>query len=357
MFRSTRITLIALLILTGCQRSNSQYDEKVGSVFAAVKNFSGSVLIARNGEIVYEHVVGLANDESKVAVTANTKFNICSIGKMLTATMVMQLAEERKIKLDDPVRKFLPDLAIPNKEIITIHHLLSHTSGLGNYMANRKFLSLMSHAASVDDLLSLVVEMPLVFDEPGSRFSYSNSGFIVLGKIIETIEKQPYADVLKERILKRAGMTESTLTPDLTNHKEFATGYSITNQEGEWETNLTRIPPPSSDGGLFTTAEDLFAFDKALYGHTLTSAESVEKMKRPVTTGRMTYGYGMIVNKTGEQLSYGHSGGIPGSSAEYRHYTVGNNNYTLIIFANHDGTMQPVFMSIEDMVITGQFEK
>ncbi len=342
---------LAVFMLTVACQTYSQYNEHIDRIISANPDFSGSILIAKNGNAVFETTVGYGDEALRKKATNNTRFNICSIGKMLTATIIFQLVEESKIKLDYTIAELLPGVKIENAERIKVRHLLSHRSGLGNYMTHAKFNSMMSRSAGIDDLMELVLATPAVFDTPGSEFRYSNSGFIVLGKIIESIEKKPYAEVLTARILDPLSMTRSTLMPNLADISGFAKPYIRQNTDNTWISNIFGIPPPSSDGGMYTTARDFLKFDNALYSGKLISQSSLDTMRTVVTQEGFPYGYGMMITTAGTSKAFGHSGGIPGYNSEYRHYFIGKNQYTLIILGNHDRTVRPMLLAIENEIV------
>ncbi|MBN2709583.1 MAG: beta-lactamase family protein, partial [Calditrichaceae bacterium] len=149
--------------------------------------FSGSVFIAKNGNIIYEKVAGFADGEKNRLNNSQTSFSIASVGKIFTATLIMKFVESGRLKLNEPVSAYLPGVNIPNMDKITIHHLLSQTSGLGNYMSHADYPNMLNMKLQIDDVIPLIAEQPLLFDKPGLRHEYSNSGFIVLGKILENV--------------------------------------------------------------------------------------------------------------------------------------------------------------------------
>jgi CubicO group peptidase (beta-lactamase class C family) len=199
--------------ITFCQ-SNAELRKRVGEIAAANgadDNFSGSVLLAKNGEIVYEKSFGFADREKRRAFTENTASNVASVGKMLTAVLILQLAEEKKLRLSDLIKKLLPNTKILNADRITVHHLLTHTSGLGSYMRHADYAKLLVNKIEINDIIALIEQQPLVFDEPGARFEYSNSGYVVLGKIVKQTAGKRYADVLAEKILQPLNLQNTKL--------------------------------------------------------------------------------------------------------------------------------------------------
>ena len=167
--------------------------DEVMAEFARLDLFSGTVLVARGGNIKYAKAFGEANKDHQVANILESRFNIGSIGKTFTGVAIMQLVERGKVELTAPVSRYLD--GFPYGDSITIHHLLSHTSGMFNYMAHPDFRSRMSSLRNIGDWLPLIYDQDLVFDTPGERFAYSNSGIVTLGAVIEKVAGLPYEGV------------------------------------------------------------------------------------------------------------------------------------------------------------------
>jgi CubicO group peptidase (beta-lactamase class C family) len=200
--------LCLMLFAAGAQAQ--ELAEKIDAVmteFTRLDLFSGAVLVAEGGDIVYAEAFGEANKDHHVANILETRFNIGSIGKTFTGVAIMQLVERGKLELTAPVVHYLPDF--PYGEGITIHHLLSHTSGMYNYMAHPEYQATKAGLRNISDFLPLIYDQQLVFDTPGERFAYSNSGIVVLGAVIEKVSGQPYAQFIRENILAPAGMTDT----------------------------------------------------------------------------------------------------------------------------------------------------
>lgn len=360
-----QITLILLINVALQMPHFSQTAEplakRVGEIsdkYAADGDFSGSVLFARNGEIVYQKSFGFADRETKTRFDSDTLSSIASIGKIFTAALILKLTEEKNLSVSDPVSKFLPDANIPNAGKITIHQLLTHTSGLGNYMAHPDYAKLKTGKLPLDDLVKLIAAQPLVFETPGERHQYSNSGYIVLGKIIEIVTKKKYENVLRDKILKPLKMKNTHLDLDRKNFRNRAKGYSRQKAEDEWTSTLAEMPTPASDGGLFTTAEDLFHFDQTLFSGKIITPASLDLMKKRHVQadvpglGKMNYGYGlMIMDYTGGAISVGHNGGSPGYGAEYKHFFIGEDEYSLIIISNYDRRIRPLLNQIQTALL------
>ncbi len=335
-------TLYLFAFLVADAQLEKQLDSLMTSQFTTGE-FSGSVLVTKNNKEIYNKQFGFADLETKRAISKETKFSLGSIPKMMTGTIILKLVEENRLKLHEPISTYLAEWKVPNGDSITIHHLLTHSSGLGDYMSSPEYQKLASGPTSIDDLMKIIVAQALSFHKPGSKFRYSNSGFVVMGKIIEKIEGQPYFSVLSKRILKPAGMKNTTPVIDLTN-KTFAKGYA--KKDGEWKPELDIIPP-SADGGLFSTTKDLFLFDKALSEGKLISKTMLETMRKPQMGPS---GYATIITKLDNGVGYGHNGGIPGYQADYRHYYAGKDEYTAIVFSNRDFKAIPVLAAIQNLI-------
>jgi D-alanyl-D-alanine carboxypeptidase len=272
--------------------------------------FNGIVRIQR-GTTVLQRVFGTADQRGTVPITSDTRFNIASAGKMFTAIGVAQLAERGLLSLDDPVGKYLSGVT-PQIAKITIRQLLSHTSGLGDYLdpANR---AVIEHARTAAALLPLALAGGPAF-EPGTKFAYSNSGYVVLGAIIESVSRQSYAAYLQHAIFDPAGMNDTSM--DTANSADPMTRMS---PEGMLATPLLsplRLPFASPAGGEVSTAADISRFLEALRLGKLASATTRQVLFTPVKAdANINYALGFNVVK-GPPLMVGHGGGAPGINAE-----------------------------------------
>jgi CubicO group peptidase (beta-lactamase class C family) len=229
---------------------------------AAADQFSGAVLLAKNGKILFSGAYGLADREKGIKNTLETQFRLGSMNKMFTAVATLQLVQAGKLALDDPLAKHLPDY--PNQELakkVTVRHLLTHTGGTGDifgpeYDKNR--LSLRT----LNDYVKLYGARGLQF-EPGSRWVYSNYGFLLLGVLIERITGQSYYDYVREHVFKPAGMKSTDSLPEEQVVKKRATGYM--RRENAWKPNTDTLPwRGTSAGGGYSTVGDLLRFAEAL---------------------------------------------------------------------------------------------
>ncbi len=318
--------------------------------------FSGTVLIAKDGKPFYTRVYGLACKRYDVPNKLDTKFNLGSMNKMFTGVAIMQLVEQGKISLNDTVGKYLPD--IPRKEIaekVTIHHLLTHTSGMQDYW-EEMFDSHWWEIKTVSQYADLIFDDTLLF-EPGSDFHYSNSGPIVLGMIIEKVTGQDYYDYIREHIYKPAGMINSDCYEVDMDVPNLAIGYTKINYDGtpnpggQWRNNLfLHAIKGGPAGGGYSTVEDLLRFDIALRNNKLLSKKSFDML----TTGKterspgVMYAYLFGDRTVIGQRIVGHGGGAPGINAILDMYL--DNGYTVAVMANYDEAAGMVSEKIEKLL-------
>jgi CubicO group peptidase (beta-lactamase class C family) len=298
---------------------------------AALGLFSGTVIVAQAGAIVYSSAHGEANRDHRIPNRLDTSYNIGSIGKTFTGVAIMQLVEAGKLRLDDTLATHLPDYPFPEKDAITVQQLLNHSSGLGDYMAREDYTGRKQAIDTIADILPMIYAEPPQF-APGERFGYSNSGMVVLGAIIEKASGLAYADYLRRHIFGPAGMTSSHLVQEDDVLANRSIGY-IAEPGGRYRANVREIMPASADGGLRTTAPDLLRFDQALVGDTLLRADSRQQMLTPVGPVPF-YASGWFTMDVDGHRAVGHGGGAPGVSAEFRRYP--DDGYTVIVLSNVD---------------------
>lgn len=318
------------------------------TAYAELDMFSGAVLVARDGKVIYEGAFGEANKDHNIPNRLNTRFNIGSVGKTFTAVSIMQLAEGGKLQLSDHLSKFLPDFPFPEKDSITIRHLLTHSSGLGDYLEHKDYRCRMATIRKIEDALPLVYDQNPEF-APGERFQYSNSGFLLLGAIIEKVSNLSYPEYLQKHIFEPLGMKESGIVFEQEILPNRSIGYTK-NWDGTYTANVLVIPPPCSAGGLNTTVRDLLKFDRALYDTALLSEETKAIMFSPSEL-RETYACGWEVKGYHGNRFVGHSGGADGVEAFF--YRFIDAGYTIITLSNYDGGNGQVCSGIE-AILFGQ---
>ena len=335
---STAVFLIALLHPIVVQSQN--FKSLVDPIKAQLKilekenNLSGVVLIAKDGKPIYREAFGFSNLPDRVKNKPDTKFNLASINKMFTAIAIMQLVESGKISLQDKVGKHLTDY--PNKAVadsVTIHQLLTHTSGMRSFWEDYDKLAKVNFK-TVSDYLPLFVDKKLAF-APGSDFYYSNSGYMVLGLIIEKLSGQNYFDYVKEHIYRPAKMI-NTDAYELDNAiPNLATGYTMSLEEpGQWKNNTFLNPTKGTPaGGGYSTVDDLLNFANALQSNILLSKENTTLC----TSGKVKfregmYGYGFEETIVNGHRIFGHTGGHDGVASEIMIYP--DLGYTAVILTN-----------------------
>ncbi len=323
---------------------------------AAEDKFSGTVLVAKDGKPIYTGVYGEACKRYNVPNKLDTRFNLGSMNKMFTGVAIMQLVEQGKVKLDDPVGVYLPDL--PRKDIaekVTIAELLSHRSGMQDYW-EELFDTTFWTIKSVDGYASLIFKDSLLF-EPGTDFHYSNSGPIVLGMVIEKVSGQDYYSYVLDHICKPAGMINTDCYEVDRPVPNVAIGYTKTGYEGNsdpaggWRNNLfLHAVKGGPAGGGYSTVEDLLAFDVALRQGKLISKKSFDEMITPRSEMGPDFGYGYLFGNhtVGGQRIVGHNGGAPGINAALDMYL--DSGYTVAVMSNYDQAAGTVAGIIEKLL-------
>lgn len=307
----------------------------------ASDRFSGAVRVVRDDEVVFEAVHGHANKDFDVPNTLDTKFNLGSMNKMFTAVAIAQLVERGALRYDAPLSEYLPDFPDPESAArIRIEHLLTHTSGLGNYF-NREFMdSSRARFRTVSDLMTLAADETLQF-EPGTRWSYSNTGFLVLGRVIEIVSGQDYHDYIRANVTGPAGM-HSTDAYELDKvNPNLAVGYDLQQSEDGpvWHNNIfMHVIRGGPAGGGYSTVGDLVRFADALREGVLVSPETLRLLTTPKPEiGSPQYGYGFGIHADG---SVGHTGGFVGINSSLAFWPDGD--WTIAVMSNYSGGARPV---------------
>ncbi len=317
------IKLIALFVafqlsMVGIFAQNkAQQIEQLLSKYNEYGQFNGSALVAENGKVIFKKGFGSANMEWNIPNQPDTKFRLGSISKQFTALLIVKLAEEGKIKLDVPISTYLPDYPKENGDKITIHHLLTHTSGIPNYTnAPNFFKDKARNPYTPAEFVKTFSSLPLEF-APGEKFNYSNSGYFLLGYIIEKITGKTYEQYLQETIFTPLKMVNSGYDHSDVILKNRAAGYE---RKGKLISNAPYVDMsiPYAAGSLYSTVEDLYLWDQALYTNKLLSEKSMESLFKPyIKVGDASYGYGWFVDEfdngdKGKLKMVGHGGGING---------------------------------------------
>jgi len=295
--------------------------------------FSGAVLVAHRGKSIFSGAYGMANRQTGEPNKLTTRFRMGSMNKMFTATAIMQLVQAGKIKLDDPLGKFLTDY--PNKDVatkVTVHHLLTHTGGTGDIFGP-EFDSHRLQLRTLDDYIKLYGSRGLAF-EPGKQWDYSNYGFILLGAIVEKVSGQSYYDYVRDHIFTPAGMTRTASEPEDVAVPDRAIGYMGMGESSKPNTETLPYRGTSAGGG-YTTVEDLLRFANALTAHKLLNEHYTELMTTAKPeTGDANYAYGFQDEVVGGVRSFGHGGGAPGMNGNLQIFP--QTGYVVVALANMD---------------------
>lgn len=320
---------------------------KFASGQAEQDKFSGVVLIGLKGQALFEQAYGFADREKKEPNTARTRFNIASVGKMFTGASAAKLVEQGKLSYDEKLGRYLPDFPIEDaRNKVTIHHLLTHTSGLGEHITPEFIKAGPTRLADYHPFLVTKLEF-----EPGTKRAYSNAAFAVMGLIIEKVSGMEYFEFVKKELFAPAGMIETEYVDKTdTTAKNIAIGYT------KEPASDSASPTPSPDvgskpesavlrpndeflvrkgdpaGGAFSTAHDLLLFLEALRTHKLLSAESTKTMITPRSGTQSAYGIAQL--EVGNDRLVGHSGGTEGASADA--YIYWNSGYAIVVLSNLD---------------------
>jgi CubicO group peptidase (beta-lactamase class C family) len=292
--------------------------------------FNGSVLVAKKGKILLSKGYGMANFNYDVPNTNLTKFKLASVSKQFTAMLIMILEERGKLSTDDKLSKYIPDY--PQGDKITIHNLLTHTSGIPDFTQLPVFDSIMTHPFTLEEEIKLFKNKKLDF-EPGTKHQYSNSGYLLLTYIIEKASGKTYGEFVQEAIFVPLGMKNSGLYSNSEVLKNVANGY--TDNGGKIE-NVQYIDMsiPAGAGALYSTVEDMFLWDQSWYTEKLVKKASQDKMLTPF---KDNYAYGwMVDNYNGRKWAY-HSGGIQGFSTIIHRFP--NDSVCIVVLKNVDNYM------------------
>ncbi len=324
------------------------------------EEFSGTILVAKDGKAILNKAIGDANKSYDIPNKTNTKFNIASVGKVFTGMAIVQLAEKGKLSFEDPIGKYVTaDWLNPRiSEKIQIKHLLTHTSGLGDYFRDAYMQCDIPFFRDLEDYKSLIANDTLNF-EPGTSFSYSNTGFILLGVIIESISKDSYFNYLKKNIFEPAGMENTDGFDKDYPVKNRATGYTKVYENGivNWNNHqFTRIMRGSPSGGIYSTVEDMLKFNDAIRTNKLLSPEYSDLLLegRPELNASF-HSYGFFVSEGVAGRVASHKGDGRGMNCQYIKYI--DLGYTVVILSNYSAPSANIVAKVIDQLINRTVER
>lgn len=297
--------------ITAAQSFESSTDSIILKEFSDQNGPGGVFMVARNGKAIYQKAFGKANLELEVNLSPENVFQLGSMTKQFTAIAILILEEQGKLNTKDPISKYLPDY--PSGDKITIHHLLTHTSGIKDFTKMKALSGIAQKEMSPKMMVDFFKNEPADF-EPGEKFEYNNSGYVVLGYLIELISGTTYEDFIKKHIFDKAGMNQSYYASDRKIIKNRADGYHK-KEYGYVNKTMISYSVPFSSGSLISTTADLLKWQNALNHYLLLGPESTKKAftRYKLNSGEeFTYGYGWHLKELSGTPSREHGGSIFG---------------------------------------------
>jgi len=354
-----KISQIALLLIIACLASGQKVaDSRVASKletyikpFVESGNFTGAVLVARNGRILFRHAYGMANYELRVANTPATRFHIASISKPFTAVAILQLEEQGRLSVSDPVARFLPDF--PNGDKIKLEHLLTHTSGIPNVNDLLDYDTFARSPHTVEQLVAKFASLRLDF-QPGSDYHYSNSNYNLLALILEKVTEENYGDYVCKHVLDPAGMENSGHDGEALRLIPLAaSGYEPAGISSYEKAPYLDWSNKTGNGSLYSTVDDLYHFDRALNTDALVKAATRQKY---FVEGRGNR-YGWFQRKRSGHRVMSSNGRSPGFTALLDRYP--DDDVTVIVLSNSYATVSqdPIGPALAAIVFGEQPEK
>jgi CubicO group peptidase (beta-lactamase class C family) len=352
LLRTVLILTLFSVPLAQCQASTEEKTAEIDALMAKYHEygqFNGSVLVAEKGTVIYKKGFGYANMEWEIPNTPGTKFRLGSITKQFTAMLIMQLVEEGKIKLDAPMTRYLPYYRKDTGDKVSIHQLLNHTSGIPSYTSFPGFFKDKSRDPyAPDDFVKKYCSGDLEFT-PGTKYRYNNSGYFLLGAIIEKVTGKSYEDVLKEKLLDPLGMKGTGYDHHAEILKKRAAAYEK-RPGGYVNAEYLDMTIPYAAGSLYSTVEDLYIWDQALYTDRLLAPKYKEMM---FTGYLMNYGYGWLVRRVpiGKRTKrvLTHGGGINGFNTLI--VRIVDDRHLVVLLNNTGGTrLRPMSRGISNII-------
>jgi CubicO group peptidase (beta-lactamase class C family) len=324
-----RRAIVLVFVATSCFAQDPARMDEVVQSYVRDKTFMGTVLVARDGGVILSKGYGSANLEWNIPNTPVTKFRLGSLTKQFTAVSILLLAERGKLTLEDPIRKYMTD-APAAWDKITIFNLLTHTSGIPNFTSLPEYKSLQLVEAPVAHTIATVRDKPLDFP-PGEKMSYSNSGYLVLGYVIERVTGASYEQFVTDNIFTPLGMKDSGYDSNTAIIPRRAAGY-VPAPAGPVNAGFIHMSIPHAAGALYSTTEDLLRWEQSLFGGKLISAASLAKMTTPFQND---YAFGLTVQTVSGRKVIQHGGGIDGFNTFLAYYP--DTKVTIAVLANING--------------------
>lgn len=303
--------IVLLSISSNAQNLNLKIDSLIQSEFKDKNGPGGVFLISKKGKLIYEKAFGMANLELDYKMNTNSVFQIGSMTKQFTAIAILILEEQGKLKVSDPISRYIP--SYPNGNNITIHQLLTHTSGIKDFTKMKALQDIAQKEMTPEQVVDFFKNEPMDF-APGEKFEYNNSGYVVLGYIIELVSGGTYEDFIKKNIFDKAGMTNSSYASDRKIVKNRAFGYHK-KSFGYVNKTVINFSVPFSSGSLMSTLDDMLKWQNSLNQNLLLSQKNQIKAftKYKLNNGQeIEYGYGWHLKNINENPTREHGGSIFG---------------------------------------------
>lgn len=327
--------LVLVFQIARADSITTSIDRYLQEVIKAHETPALSVAVCRNGKPIYMKGFGFADLQNQVKATSKTVYRIGSVTKQFTSTIIMQLEKEGKLGLDDAASKYIDGLPAAWSKV-TIRHLLTHTSGIPSYTNLPNFLDQFSRKSALPkDIVQTVIDKPLEF-EPGSKWEYNNTGYVMLGMVIEKLDGRSYGKSLRARIIDPLGMTQTYFTSEQTLVPNRAQGYSW-GLKGFDNCSYLNMDWPYAAGSMESTVEDMAKWDAALYTEKTLPTASLKQIWTPyvLSTGvNSKYGFGWIVDKRDGVDYVEHGGGINGFTCGIKRIV--SKGITIIVLTNSE---------------------
>jgi CubicO group peptidase (beta-lactamase class C family) len=305
------LALLLTFSIVGAQSLESKIDSLIHQTFKDKDGPGGVFLVAKNGKPIYQKAFGKANLELDVDMSVESVFQLGSMTKQFTAVAILILAEQGKLKLNDPISRYIPDY--PSGQNITIHHLLTHTSGIKDFTKMKSLPTIAQQDLSPKELVDFFKKEPVDF-LPGEKFDYNNSGYALLGYIIELASGDTYETFITNYIFKKAEMHHSRYASDRAVIQKRAYGYQL-KESGYVNKKYISFAIPFSSGALMSTAGDLLKWQNALNKNLFCRAEMMKKAftRYALNNGEeITYGYGWHIKDIDGTIAREHGGSVFG---------------------------------------------
>nr|WP_294937853.1 serine hydrolase domain-containing protein [uncultured Flavobacterium sp.] len=309
------VFVLYLLIAVVFKIQAQEFPQKIDSLllsYAKINRFNGTALVYKKGKVILEKGYGYQDIKNKIPNTINTVFQVGSITKQFTTTVILKLAEENKLTLQDKLTKYFPDY--PRGNEITIAHLMSHTSGIYEYFRNPLYHQLKQEKLlTKEDRMALFKDKPMDFN-PGTKFSYCNSGYELLGLIVEKITHKPYEQVVSEMILKPLKMVNSGFDFIGLQKSEKAKPYTLYSKYKSTEAIPWDSTSTYAAGALYSNAKDIYLWHQGLLKNKVIKKASLEKAYVPVLNN---YGYGWWIDSLYNKRIVSHGGNVDGFTSQF----------------------------------------